>query len=193
MTDAIITGLAAFVGTNIDDLFLNAVFYAEADTPRKKRHILLGKYLGIGLLILVSLLGAWGLTLVPEKLLGLLGLIPIALGVRAIVSTIKGQSDEQTPTAQRAGGLLARVILITVANGADNLGVYIPLFTGFNRHELLICLAVFALMIALWCLAGSRLSALPLLHRLLSRYRHVIVPVVYVSLGLTILLKAYAI
>ncbi len=186
MLAAILSGIAAFIGTNIDDLFINAFFYAKADTRAKVRGVLIGKYLGIGFLVVVSLLGSLGLNLLPMNHLGILGLVPIFLGIREIVSYCRGQQEGSEEPNQRAGVFSLQVALVTVANGADNIGVYIPLFTGYTRIQLLLCLTIFAIMTALWCLLGKKIIALPFLQHFLSQYRHIIVPVVYIALGVYI-------
>ena len=77
--------------------------------------------------------------------------------------------------------------LITIANGADNIGVYIPLFAGFSLWQMGTALSVFSLMTGLWCLLSIRLSDLPVLQKLLRKYKPVLIPAVYILLGLYIL------
>ena len=81
------------------------------------------------------------------------------------------------------------VALITIANGADNIGVYTPLFASFSAGQMMILYTVFAFMIALWCILAKRISDLPILNRFLIRYKHVLVPMVLVLLGVYILVQ----
>ena len=78
-------------------------------------------------------------------------------------------------------------MLVTIANGADNLGVYIPLFSGFVPWQLLAAVCVFAIMTGLSCLLAAKLSRIAVLARFLKRWRKVIIPVVYILLGLYII------
>ena len=80
---------------------------------------------------------------------------------------------------------------VTVANGGDNLGVYIPLFAREPRHVPLYTLA-FAALTALWCLAALRLVRHPAVGATVRRYGHVALPVVLVALGVWILAGARA-
>lgn len=184
MLETIIASTAAFTGTNLDDLFLNLLFFPQADSPRSVRSVVAGKYLGIGVLVLLSLLGAGGAQLLPQKALALLGLIPLALGLRAWFP--RNDSNEGPPVSALSVWSVAGV---TLANGGDNLGVYIPLFAGYPAPQLAVVLLVFALLTAVWCVMGRRLADLPRLREFLLRHRAEIVPVVLTALGLYILAK----
>jgi cadmium resistance protein CadD (predicted permease) len=78
------------------------------------------------------------------------------------------------------------VATVTIANGGDNLGAYIPLFA--RSPELIAVFAmVFAAMTALWCALGYWLVRHPIAGAGLRRYGHVLLPLVLISLGLVIL------
>ena len=200
MLEVIISAVMSFVGTNIDDLFVDTLFFAEAESGEsgesvrnsgaRIRGVVIGKYLGIGALVFVSLLGAFGLQLLPGKYIGFLGLIPLGLGVKVAFESWRERKSTQTEeisTLQKDKNLLWSVTLVTIANGADNIGVYIPLFAGYSLWQLGILVCVFVVMIALWCIIAKRLADFPLLKVFLMRYKNVIVPVVFVVLGLYII------
>lgn len=191
MIEAVIAGILSFIGTNIDDIFIDTLLFAQADTKRQVQAIVIGKYIGIGMLVLLSFWGACFLQTIPEKYIGFLGLIPIAFGLKEWMEDRKPEIDsagnEERPDISK--GLLFRVSLLTIANGADNIGVYIPLFAGYDLGQMTIVIVIFALMIALWCFMGKKLSDLPVLRNLLIKNRHIIVPVVFISLGIYILIK----
>ena len=73
-----------------------------------------------------------------------------------------------------------------MAHGADNLGVYIPLFARTPAH-IPLYVAVFAVMTALSCLLGHTLIRNRLLSARIIRYGHAIVPFFLCGLGLQIL------
>jgi cadmium resistance protein CadD (predicted permease) len=69
-------GAAAFVATNIDDIFVLMMFFSALSVP--PRHVVLGKYLGIGLLVAISAIGSLLSLVVPSNIIGLMGVrIPI--------------------------------------------------------------------------------------------------------------------
>lgn len=186
MLSVLLTSVAAFVGTNLDDIFLLMLFFSEAETKKKERAVVCGQYLGILFLYLVSVLGALGLSFLSEKYIGFLGILPIILGVRAIFD----KDDEDGGEKGALGGAI-RVALVTVANGADNLGVYIPLFTGFSAWQTAASGVVFLLMTALWCIFGKKFSEMTFLRRFLEKYKWILVPTILILLGVYILAEEF--
>ncbi len=183
MIEVIFSAVIAYIGTNIDDLFIGMVLYLDAGSIKSRFAVSTGKFLGIGLLVLISLAGAYGLGLIFNNYLWLLGLIPIFLGIREAIKRDKYETENHTNIS------ILNTAAITVANGADNIGVYIPLFTGCILPRLLIILLCFVLMTGLWCILSARLAALPGLRAFLTKYRKPIVPAVLISLGIYIILK----
>lgn len=182
----ILLSTIAFISTNIDDLFINMIFFAQYHTKETTRSIVAGKYLGIGILTAISLLGAYGLQMLPGKWLSLLGLVPIALGIKAILSALHAQESEEDSNTP-AQTLWLSMMLITIANGADNIGVYLPLFASFTGWQIGAAILVFALMTGIWCFLSKQLTGLPLLQKLLTKYKPILIPLVYILLGFYIL------
>lgn len=191
MLETVIATIMSFVGTNIDDIFINTIFFTQAETKRDIRSVVVGKYLGIGGLVLLSLIGAFGLQFIPQQYIGFLGLVPIVLGIKEWISYLKSkkapdkQDNGQNTDASK--GMLLNVVLITMANGADNIGVYIPLFTGYTLIQMAVVVVIFTVMIALWCLLSKKLSNLPVLRIFLIKYKHILVPIVFIALGIYII------
>ena len=94
------------------------------DTSRNSKWTEVG---GIGTLFAASAVAAAGLTVVPDEWVGLLGLVPFALGVRSLVATIRSRKQGEEPDTPTAGNALT-VAGVTIANGADNISVCTPLF-----------------------------------------------------------------
>ncbi|MET8045164.1 cadmium resistance transporter [Micromonospora sp. NPDC005215] len=174
-----------FAATDIDDIVILTLFFVAARTTGRPRpwHIVAGQYLGIGALALASTVVAAGLLVVPDPWTGLLGLLPIALGVRAL----RGTDDDETPTV--VTGLLG-VAGVTIANGADNVAVYVPVFRALGAADSAVFLLVFVLLIALWCAAGAWLGGHPRVVRLVERAGHWLVPAIFVGVGVVILVSS---
>lgn len=193
MIETLISIIISYVGTNIDDIFINTLFFAQADTKRKIQFVVLGKYLGIGFLVLLSCLGAYFLHIIPQQYIGLLGIVPISLGIKEWISYKKHKSkvsSDENRKAASSHGLILNVALVTVSNGADNIGVYVPLFANYTALQMAIMIIVFSIMLALWCLLGKKLSDLPGLRGFLLKYKHIIVPAVFIILGIYIFMKS---
>jgi cadmium resistance protein CadD (predicted permease) len=183
-----------FAGTNIDDLVMLTVLFLQsraAGRPRPVR-IWVGQYAGIGALVAVSAVAALGLSIVPDEWVGLLGLVPFALGARGLVATIRARHAEGgpgRPPAVVASGALA-VAGVTIANGADNISVYTPLLRTIGPADGLLTAAVFAALTAVWCLAGSWLGGRRPVVELIRRSGHWLVPAVFLLLGAVIVVQS---
>jgi cadmium resistance transport/sequestration family protein len=187
----IITAAGVFAGTNIDDIIVLTVLFLSARAGGKPKvwQIWAGQYAGMAVLVVVSGVAALGLTIVPDDWVGLLGLVPVALGLRGLVMAIRARDHDEAPTAAVASGL-ASVVGVTIANGADNISVYTPMFRSIGVTNSLITAAVFALLIALWCLAGSWLGSHRKVIAVVQRYGHWIVPGVFILIGTVILIES---
>jgi cadmium resistance transport/sequestration family protein len=187
----IATAVGVFAGTNIDDIIVLTVLFLASRTDGKpaRWQVWAGQYAGIGILIAASAVAAAGLTIVPDKWVGLLGLVPFALGVRSLVATIRSRSQGAEPDTPVAGNALA-VAGVTIANGADNISVYTPLFRTIGVGASALTIAVFAMLVAVWCLAGSWLASHKTVIGIVEGYGHWIVPAVFMLIGAVIVIKS---
>jgi cadmium resistance protein CadD (predicted permease) len=175
-----------FAGTNVDDLLiLTVLFLSGRATGRPRRwQIWAGQYAGIGALVAVSVVAALGLTLLPDRWVPLLGLVPIALGIRGLVTAVRRSPGDDTPPV--AGNAFA-VAGVTIANGADNIAVYTPAFRTIGVTGTAVTLAVFAVLVAVWCLASSWLGSHRRVDAVVERHGHRLVPLVFITIGAVIL------
>ena len=174
----------AFIATDIDDLVLLALWFSQRTASFGTRHIVAGQVLGIGALVVVSLAGFAAGRWVEREWLGLLGFVPIVLGVRAWLE--RDATAEADATRHGVFGVAA----VTIANGGDNIGVYAPLFATLDARALVVTLVVLFVMVLLWCAIGGALARQPHAAALLARRGHQIVPVVFVGLGVWVLLES---
>ncbi|MGY0007722.1 cadmium resistance transporter [Micromonospora sp. I033] len=174
-----------FAATNIDDIVVLTVFFVAARGTGRPRpwQIVAGQYAGIGALLAVAVVVAAGLLVVPDPWTGLLGLLPIGLGVRTLLSR-DGEGEDEPPAV--VGSLLG-VAGVTVANGADNIAVYVPVFRSLDPATGLVWLLVFAALVAVWCAAAALLANHPRVISLVGRAGHWLVPAVFIALGVIIL------
>ncbi|MGN0986695.1 MAG: cadmium resistance transporter [Otoolea sp.] len=192
MIETIVTLIMAYIGTNIDDMFVNMLFFAQAESRHAMWSVTAGRYIGVGIVVLICFLGAGMLHSVPENYIRFLGVIPVILGIREWIRYRKGDEPEDEARENRAelsGILLWKVILITLSDGADNIGVYLPLFAGYTLFQMAAVVLVFSVMTALECILEKKLSDLPILKDFLLKYKPVVVPVVFILVGIYILWK----
>lgn len=184
------TAVGLFAGTNLDDMVVLAVLNASsrADGRPRRWQIWVGQYLGVAVLVVISLLAAVGLTLVPESWIWLLGLIPLGLGIRKLVIALRAtRSGDSVSPAVVTG--LAGVVGLTVANGGDNIAAYTPVFRTIGPGDIAAILGVFVIGVALWCLIGAWLVSHHRVAEAIRRWGQWIVPAVYILIGLSVLGK----
>jgi len=184
------TAVGLFVGTNIDDMMVLAVLSASSRATGRPRRweIWAGQYLGIAILVGVSFAASRGLDRIPQGWLWLLGLIPLSLGIYKLAAAIRAHRRGERPPAPAPGGLPGVTGLI-VANGGDNVAAYAPVFATMGAAAAAVTIAVFAVGVAIWCLAGSWLVSHHRVTQTLERWGHWIIPVIYILIGLYIFQK----
>jgi len=195
MGQTIISAIGVYISTSIDYLIVLIILFAQLSQNKQKWHIYAGQYLGTGLLVGVSLVAAYVVNFVPEAwMVGLLGLIPIYLGIRfAIVG--EGEEDEEEEIIERleqskATQLFWTVTLLTIASGGDNLGIYTPYFASLDWAQTLVALLVFAIGVIIFCELSRVLSSIPLISETIEKYERIIVPLVFIPLGLYIMYES---
>lgn len=195
----VLTGITAFSATNVDDIVILMLFFSQRNASFQTRHIVIGQYLGFTVLLLASLPGFIGGLMVPKAWIGLLGLVPIGLGILQLFKRDDEQvqwSGQSLKSSGKTVRFLSPQVLsvtgITIANGADNIGIYVPLFASSTGFQLLVILGVFYALIGVWCYAAFRLARQPTIARLLMHYGHAIVPVVFIGLGVFILIESHS-
>ncbi len=183
------TAAVAFAATNIDDIFVLMLFFAAVNRRLRRWHIVAGQYLGFACLVVLSLAGYFARFVVPEEWIGLLGLLPIIIGIKKLWELKSGEHEEASVEKPAAHALLT-VAAVTFANGGDNLGIYTPLFASLNFVELVVTISIFFMLVAVWCFLGYIMCRHPAVSKVLDKYGHIIVPFVLIGLGLYIMIES---
>jgi cadmium resistance protein CadD (predicted permease) len=140
--------------------------------------------LGFTAIIVVSLIAALAALAIPHRWIRLLGILPLALGIKDLFRV--HQMKTQHPSANSLGVL--SIAFVTISNGADNIGVYVPFFF-FARRYLWLILTTYATLIGLWCLFGRWMGNRSIILRLVDRWAEKAVPVVFIFLGIILLCR----
>jgi cadmium resistance transport/sequestration family protein len=196
---AISTGFTAFTATNLDDVLILLLFFSQVNAVFQKRHIVAGQYLGFAALVAISLPGFFGSFLLPRPWIGMLGIVPIAIGISRLISSDDddNEASESLPPANQSwfGSFLSpqsySVAAVTFANGGDNIGIYVPLFANSNGQSLTVILSVFFILVGVWCYTAYRLMQLPAIAESLTHYGNQLVPFVLIGLGILILIDSH--
>ena len=191
MIQTIVTAAILYIATAVDLLVILLIFFARAKTRKEYRDIYIGQYVGSVTLIVVSLFFAFVLNYVPEKwILGLLGLIPIYLGIKV---AIYGDSDGEERAKKELNEkglskLVGTVAIVTIAScGADNIGLFVPYFVTLSVTNLLITLFVFLILIFFLVFTAQKLANIPGVGEIVEKFGRWIMAVIYIALGLFII------
>ncbi|MEU6587659.1 cadmium resistance transporter [Streptomyces sp. NPDC046881] len=196
--DLSVIGQAAglFAVTNIDDILILALFFAQgAGHSGSTRRIVLGQYLGFAAILTVAVAAAFGATFLPQSAIPYLGLLPLALGLKAAWQAWKdhrdGEENDEAEAKEGGPGSLD-VAAVTFANGGDNIGVYVPVFATAGVGGMSVYAVVFLALVAVWCFAGKFLATRPVVAKALARWGHILLPVVLIAIGLLIVIQGGA-
>ncbi|RKE35133.1 cadmium resistance protein CadD (predicted permease) [Paraburkholderia sp. BL23I1N1] len=193
--------VAAYAATNIDNLFVLLAFLAE--TGGNRRRVIAGQFAGSVVLIVGAILLAALLTQLPTGYVGLLGILPVGVGLgKAWTRFRPGNADLEkaaqaaahvqapaTPTTTGAGSSWSTVACVAVANGSDNLAVYVPLYASHSRSEGVFVSLVFVAMIGIWCAGAVWLVEHPLLGAPIRRYGTALLPLILLVIGVSVIVQ----
>ncbi|MBK5025962.1 CadD family cadmium resistance transporter [Streptococcus sp. 16.1] len=192
MVQNVVTSIILYSGTAVDLLIILMLFFAKRKSRKDIINIYLGQFLGSVSLIYLSLLFAFVLNYIPSKeILGLLGLIPIFLGLKVLLlGDSDGEAIAKDGLRKDNKNLIFLVAMITFAScGADNIGVFVPYFTTLNLANLIVTLLTFLVMIYLLVFSAQKLAQVPSVGETLEKYSRWFIAVVYLGLGMYILIE----
>ena len=190
-------GVAAFVSTNIDDLFILMIFFATPKFPPYQ--IVLGQYVGMGSLMGISLAGSLITLVLPRNLIGLIGLFPIAIGVKELLELHKKDSEDEEKLSKKLRTKKIQTLpLLTVAavtfSGGEEIGVYTALFaTNIEGAAIFTLISVVMVLTALWCFLANYFVKHSFLADIFRRIGSRVLPFVLIGLGIYILTEAFLI
>lgn len=193
--------ITAFVATNLDDIFVLIVFFANKDF--NKVTVVLGQYIGVSFIILICSSAFFFKFIIPTSYIALLGILPIIIGLKNLwklkkngsinllneTNTIQNQDHKNYTNSEVSIYQTFKVASVTFANGGDNIGVYAPLFASMSIFPLILTIIIFMIMIGFWCIIGYLMVSNRILGCKLQKYGHIILPFVLIFIGLGILTR----
>lgn len=190
LASLLVAAIVAFAATTVDDLIIVTALFTAGRTAGRPRvaTIIGGQYAGFAAILALSLAAATGLQAVPDRWVGLLGFVPIGFGVWGLGRLRSNQEGLQSPPASSVTGIAA----VTFGNGADNIGVFIPLFRSLGVTGALLASVGFLALVGVWCALGALLGTHRVVVATLGRISHWLVPVVFIVIGILILLTTGA-
>jgi cadmium resistance protein CadD (predicted permease) len=191
MLTAILLAIAAFAATNVDNLFVLLAFFAEARDPWP---VVTGHYLGSLALVALACALASLMLNVPRAYVGLVGVMPILIGIGKLLQWMRkgdgpGADANDISAGRHPGASVWMIATVAIANGSDNLSVYVPLFAARSRPQALAIVTVFAVMIGLWCGLANWLVSHRVLGGPIRRYGHLWLPWVLILIGVAVIVE----
>lgn len=185
----LIAGITAFIASNIDDTFvLILLFLTPGLLPR---HVITGQFLGIALLVSISSLASLLVLAIPIFVLGLMGIIPIIIGIKRLID-LKEESETEEHEIKKGSTSILSVAAITVSNGGDDIGAFTPLFAKYNTmNEVSFTVILFMVMTIIWCMVTYYFIRHPIIASRVSPISRIISPFALMGLGIYIIIDSF--
>lgn len=202
MFTTLLSGIFAFIATNLGDLFILMVWFSQTNDTLHKRHIIVGQYLGFTALVLLSLLASLGALFISREWIGLLGLLPLYMAYK-LWKENENEEDEESKRSFDIQEELIRtsylsvlinrntykIATVTLADCADNIAIYTPIFASASLEQLIFMISEFMLLVGVWCYLGFLFTKHPFIAKTAEKYGHILLPFVLVILGIYILIS----
>jgi cadmium resistance protein CadD (predicted permease) len=209
LESAIATGAAVALATTFDDNIYLTSFFGRVSHTFRPRHVVVGEFLGLTVLISISLIGFFVGMIVSDMWVGLLGVLPIMIGINQLMSKEDDDSNNEVieevekihtevgrPRLKQSlwstirDPKTHRVTAVHISNGGNNIAVYIPLFASSSLPSLGVILTMCYTTIGFWCFCSYNLTRFPGISVFVARYGRKIAPFVLIYLGLSIIIKS---
>ncbi len=190
--------VTAFIATNLDDMFILMSFFTRNEFS--KVSVVMGQYIGILMLILISMLAYFFKFIIPPHYIALLGIFPIAIGLNHLWNLEKNNSNNisnkikytyKKDIVHDNSSLsiinILKVATVTFSNGGDNIGVYAPLFASLSISQIFLTSATFMMMVGIWCVISYIMVINKIIGYKLQEYGHIILPFVLITIGIGVL------
>ncbi|WP_199309741.1 cadmium resistance transporter [Synechocystis sp. FACHB-383] len=206
---AIKVGVATGVATTFDDNIYLTGFFSEVNRNFRPKHIVVGEIIGFTCLISISLIGFLIGLIISSKWIGLLGILPILIGINnlRLIITYKEEFPSKVPETKKRSSQYHgfdshrlslwdvlrdrqtyKVSAVTISNGGNNLGIYIPLFANSTFSNLLVIIPICYFVVCAWLFMSYNLTRQPSIAVILSRYAGKLFPFALMWLGLRIII-----
>jgi cadmium resistance protein CadD (predicted permease) len=178
----------AYVATNLDNFVLLVSLLA-----RYRHHtsnVVAGYF---GCMLILGFVGFWigkAANIAPVEYLGLLGLVPISIGIAELVQWRRRGAKATIANEKSADGV-QKVFTVTLisqlANGADTIVLFGVLFADSMPSADILIIFTLAAMAVIFVLAGTYSARHPALGKWIERYAHRAMPFILILVGVYVL------
>ena len=186
-----ITMVLMFVAAGIDEMLVLIVFFAHANNAKQIKQVYVGQQVGMTSVLIVSLLALYGISFINGEWTGLLGLLPIVIGVMALFERDEEEEDNALLSKSSIfSNLSVRVAIIAIAGGAEEIAVIVPYFTTLTMIDLFLAAVTFFVMVLIWSIICHVLSSTKQVYAFVNKYERIFIPVVFIWIGIHVLLES---
>lgn len=168
-----------FIGVNLD-FFVILLFLLQKYSYKDN---LIGYELGMVIVFGISALAGQIIqSFIPAWSIGLLGIIPIYMG-------IKGEEDDNDNDEKHKSnkGVIAVLLMYLVSCGADNIAVYVPVLATMTVTNILITLVYFILLTAISLTLAYFFGQILIIKNVFKRFGEPLSRIIYVLIGLFVM------
>lgn len=188
----ILTMIVTFIATGIDEMVILILLFAHAKNQNQIRQVYIGQQIGMTFIILLTLLAVYGIaSFFTGKWTGIIGFLPIIIG---LMELLEGDEENENEALLQKSAIFSnlslRVALVAIVGGAEELAIYIPYFTSLHSQDMLLALITFVIMVPVWCAICHRLGSMNKVYQVIKRYERVIIPIVFIGIGLNVLIES---
>jgi cadmium resistance protein CadD (predicted permease) len=106
-----------------------------------------------------------------------------------VMTKVNISNKKKNPLAHLLAPATLNVASITIANGGDNIGIYVPLFSTFSVLDLTITVTIFLMLTYCWLLIAEYLMRHSVITHKLKKITPYVFPVILIGLGIYILIE----
>lgn len=192
MLQVILSTIAIFIGSSIEEIPVFVLLFSRAKNNSDKNFVSIGIIVANIIIISASIALAILVGSIPnEKIIGIIGIIPLAIGI-AVASGFEGKEEKKLNKIlekSKGGSLMLESALVTLALAADDVAVYIPFFLSIDNSKLIVSFITLIILVAMQCYLSAGILKIKSIADFLEKYERVIVPLVFIPLGLYIMYK----
>ena len=185
----ILTAVITFIATGIDELFVLTIIFVCVKNNKAIRSVYIGQQIAMIVLLVISVLAVFGISIVTQKWVGILGLLPIIQGLGMLINGDEGddKDEEVISKTRRYKSLTLSVAVIAIAGGGEELAIYIPYFASLSTSSLIVTLITFNALVPIWCMFCRKISSLKQIQEVVSKFERILLPIVFIGLGIFVL------
>ncbi len=169
-----------FIGVNLD-FFVILLFLLQKYSYKDN---LIGYELGMVIVFSISALAGQIIqSFIPEWSIGLLGLIPIYMGIKG-----EDDDDKNDEKHQSNKGVIAVLLMYLVSCGADNIAVYVPVLATMPVTSIVLTVIYFIFLTAVSLTLAYFFGQIPIIKNIFERFGEPLSRIIYIFIGIFVMI-----